>query len=375
MSLDRWLAQQRRDRSAEGLTRELHPRSAQPALVDLAGNDYLGLATDPRVTEAAATSARLWGAGAGASRLVTGSLEIHADLETALARFTGRPAALVLSSGYHANLATVTALCDPDTLIVSDAHVHASLIDACRLARHGGLAVSAHNDVGAISEALADRSQRRALVLVESVYSVLGDAAPLAQLVDVARRYGATLVVDEAHAIGVAGPGGRGLVYQHGLQREPFVVTTMTLSKSLGSQGGAVLGTPAVVDQLVNAARPFIYDTGLAPAAAGAALAAMGVIESAPGLPARSVEIARRMAEALGIEAPAGAVLSIAMPGPGEALQAQADFARAGFQVGCFRPPSTPDGGSRLRLTARACLTDPQVDAAIELLSRAALLR
>jgi 8-amino-7-oxononanoate synthase len=375
MSLERWLAQQRRDRAAAGLTRELHPRSAQPVLVDLAGNDYLGLATDVRVMEAAADAARLWGAGAGASRLVTGTLDLHSDLESGIQRFTGRPAALVLSSGYHANLATVTALCDPETLIVSDAHVHASLIDACRLARHGGLAVAEHNDVGAVTDALAGRSQRRALVLVESVYSVLGDAAPLAELAEVAHRHDATLVVDEAHAIGVAGPGGRGLVYQHGLQREPFVVTTMTLSKSLGSQGGAVLGTPAVVDQLVNTARPFIYDTGLAPAAAGAALAALLVIESEPELPARAVEIARRMAATLGIEAPAGAVLSIAMPGPEEALKAQADFAAAGFQVGCFRPPSTPDGDSRVRLTARACLSDAQVDAALELLSRAALLR
>jgi 8-amino-7-oxononanoate synthase len=370
MSLDDWLAQQRADRAAAGLTRRLRPRTSRPELVDLAGNDYLGLATDVRVTRAAAEAARIWGAGAGASRLVTGTLDLHGDLETSLARFTERPAALVLSTGYQANLATVTALSDPDTLIVSDAHVHASLVDACRLARHGGLVIVPHNDVDAVSDALDDRTQPRALVLVESVYSVLGDAAPLTELADVVRRHDVTLVVDEAHAIGVAGSGGRGMVFEHRLNHEPYVVSTMTLSKSLGSQGGAVLATPHVVEQLVNTARPLIYDTGLAPPAAAAALEALNIVSATPELPARALAVGHRMAAALGIDLPAGAVLSVAMPGPHEAVRAQAEFAAAGFLVGCFRPPSVPDGVSRLRLTAKAILTDPQLDAVVERLTQ-----
>jgi 8-amino-7-oxononanoate synthase len=369
MSLHDWLAERRRDRADAGLTRRLHARTPGATLVDLAGNDYLGLARDPRVAAAAAEAAHRWGAGAGASRLVTGTLSLHSDLEADLARFTGRSAALVFSTGYQANLATVTALSDPDTLIVSDAHVHASLVDACRLARHGGLVVVGHNDVAAVENALAHRTQPRALVLVESVYSVLGDAAPLEELATMTRRYDAALVVDEAHAIGVAGPGGRGLVDALGLSHEAHIVSTMTLSKSLGSQGGAVLATPHVVDHLLNTARPFIYDTGLAPPAAAAAIAALAIIEATPELPRRALGIAARMAGSLGIDPPAGSVLSIAMAGPHEAIAAQAAFAEDGFAVGCFRPPSVPDGISRLRLTGRASLTDAQVDAVLSRLS------
>jgi 8-amino-7-oxononanoate synthase len=375
VSLDDWLAGRRADRAKAGLSRRLQPRPARSDLVDLAGNDYLGLATDPRVTAAAAAAARTWGAGSAGSRLVSGSLTLHADLEAQLARFTGRPAALVFSTGYQANLAAVAVLADPDTVVVSDAHIHASLIDACRLARHGGLVVVPHNDVAAIEVALARRRQRRALVLVESVYSVLGDVAPVAEIAAVARRLDATLIVDEAHAIGVAGPGGRGLVAAAGLEADANVVTTMTLSKALGSQGGAVLGSAALVDELVNTARPFIFDTGLAPAATAAAAAALDVIVAEPERSARALALGVRLADALQLRRPGAAVLSVPMPGPREALEAQAGLARDGFRVGCFRPPSVPDGVSRLRLTSPATLTDDQADAVVDRLSRVAVDR
>jgi 8-amino-7-oxononanoate synthase len=375
MSLHGWLADQRRARAEAGLTRALTSRPAESAEIDLAGNDYLGLRTDPRVVAAAARGAIEWGAGAGASRLVTGTLGVHTELEHALADFVGAPAALVFSTGYHANLAAITALCDPDTLIVSDAHVHASLIDACRLARHGGLVVVPHNDVDAVAAALADRRQRRALVLAESVYSVLGDAAPVAQLAELASEHDATLVVDEAHALGVSGSGGRGMVAKLGETDAGHVVVTATLSKALGSQGGAVMGAPDVVEQLVNSARPFIYDTGLAPAAAAAAFESLRIVRDDPGLPRRTLEIATRIAGALGLPAPAGAVLSVAMAGPDDALRAQADLAADGFLVGCFRPPSTPDGASRIRLSARATLTDEQVEAVVDRLAHTVAAR
>src|SRR4051812_36439594 len=349
-----WLASESAAREAAGLQRSLRPRPAEGATTDLAGNDYLGLSRDPAVVAAAAAAAQRWGAGAGASRLVTGTLELHAQLERELAAYLGQPAALVFSTGYHANLAAVAALGGRDALVVSDAHVHASLVDAVRLSK-AALEVVAHHDVAAVEAALAAAGDQRALVLAESVYSVLGDEAPLVALAEVCGRYDALLVVDEAHALGVRGPG---LVRELGLADRPDVLVTATLSKALGSQGGAVLGSPAVVEHLVNRARPFIFDTGLAPASAGAALEGLRQLRARPEL----ADVVRRrmvdLASALGVEPPAGAVLSIPMPSPQVALAAQAAALAQGVQVGCFRPPSVPDGISRLRVTISAGIAD-----------------
>ncbi len=350
---EQWLADEAVRRDAAGLTRRLRPRGPDDDVVDLAGNDYLGLARHPQVVEAAAAAAREWGAGAGASRLVTGTTRLHADLETALARFTGQPAALVMSTGYHANLAVVSALADRDALIVSDAHVHASMIDAARLSR-AEIAVVPHNDPAAVTSALAGARGRRALVLVESVYSVLGDAAPLAELAEICRDRDALLVVDEAHGLGVAGAGGHGLVRETGLAGHSHVVVTATLSKSFGAQGGAVLGSPALVEHLVNTARPFIFDTGLAPAATGAAAAALALLAGSPELPALVRERVTALAGRLAVDVPAGAVVSVPMATPHAALAAQAACLDHGIRVGCFRPPSVPDGISRLRITTNA---------------------
>ncbi|MFT4009301.1 MAG: 8-amino-7-oxononanoate synthase [Nocardioidaceae bacterium] len=366
MSFDDWLAEQAEQREAAGLTRRLVESDRDP-LLDLAGNDYLGLARDPRVIAGAVAASREYGAGAAASRLVSGTLSIHGRLEDSLAEFMGFPAALAFSTGYHANLAVVTALADADTLIVSDAHIHASLVDACRLSR-GTTRIVPHNDVSAVGRALAERTQARALVLAESIYSVFGDAAPLTELARVCATHGAVLVVDEAHALGVVGDGGRGLLRAAGLSDRPDVVATVTLSKSLGSQGGAVLGSGAVREHLVNRARAFIYDTGLAPAAAGAAVAALEVIVAEPDRVARATRASALLAEACEVERPDAAVLSVAMPGPREAVEAVARAATQGVRVGCFRPPSTPDGSSRLRLTAHAHHTDEELALATKVL-------
>ena len=367
-SFQHWLAEQAADRDGRGLTRRLAPADVA-GLLDLAGNDYLGLARDPRVVAGAVAAAQRYGAGAGASRLVSGTLSIHVELEREMAAFAGFPAALAFSTGYHANLSVVQALADPDTLIVSDAHIHASLIDGCRLAR-ATVIVTPHNDVAAVERALAGRGRRRALVLAETIYSVLGDAAPLAELADLVAAQDAVLIADEAHALGVAGPGGRGLLAAHGLAGRPDVVATGTLSKSFGAQGGLVLGLAAVREHLVNRARPFIYDTGLAPAAAGGALAALRVLREAPELAGQVRRNAAVLAAAAGVPAPAGAVLSVPMPGPGQALAAVATAAAHGVRIGCFRPPSTPDGVSRLRLTAHAQHTDEELAHAVGVLRR-----
>ncbi len=363
-----WLAERAAARERAGLTRQLFASDTAGPMIDLAGNDYLGLTRDPRVVAAAAKAVEEYGAGAGASRLVTGTLSVHEQLEAALARFTGFPDALVLSTGYHANLAVVSALADAETLIVSDAHVHASLIDACRLSR-GPVRVVAHNDLTAVEQALAQRSQPRALVLVETIYSVLGDAAPIAELAALCARYEAVLVADEAHALGVVGPRGRGLLAAAGLGDEDHVVGTLTLSKSLGAQGGAVLSSAAVREHLINTARPFIYDTGLAPAAAGGALAALEVIIDEPERVDRVLQVAAGLATACRVPAAAGAVLAVAMPSPAEAVDAVARAAAQGVRIGCFRPPSTPDGISRLRLTAHAHLSDAELGRASTVLA------
>jgi 8-amino-7-oxononanoate synthase len=368
-SFPAWLAAQAEQRAERGLVRRLADADRGEPLLDLAGNDYLGLACHPRVVEGAVAAARAWGAGARASRLVSGTLSVHTELEQAMAAFTGFPGALAFSTGYHANLSVVAALAGPDTLIISDGHIHASMIDACRLAR-ATVTVTPHNDVAAVGRALAGRRQPRALVLAETIYSVLGDAAPVTELARLAAAYDAVLIADEAHALGVAGPGGRGLLAAHGLAGRPDVIATGTLSKSFGAQGGLVLGTPEVREHLINRARPFIYDTGLAPPAAGGALAALRVIESDPGLVTRLRGNAALLADATGTAAPAGAVLSVPMPGPREALAAVTAAAEQGVRIGCFRPPSTPDGISRLRLTAHAHHTSEELALAGKVLDR-----
>lgn len=229
------LAREDARREDLGLTRRLRDRDADD-LVDLAGNDYLGLLRHPLVVGGAVDAAETYGGGAGASRLVSGTLGIHAELEEALASLTGAPAGLVLSTGYHANLAAVTALADAGTTIVSDAHVHASLVDACRLAR-GTVRIVPHHDLDTLAAAVREAPTERVLVLVESVYSVLGDAAPLAEIMDIAEERGATVLVDEAHGVGVVGERGEGLVAALGLTGRDDLVVTATLSKSLAAQG------------------------------------------------------------------------------------------------------------------------------------------
>ncbi len=361
-----WLADEAAKREDAGLTRRLRERPADDPTIDLAGNDYLGLARDPGVRQAAADAALRWGSGASASRLVTGTLALHAELEAELADYLGQPSALVLSTGYHANLAVVTALADSSVRVISDAHVHASLVDAVRLSR-ARLTVVPHSDVDAVRAGLVSATEagERAIVLVESVYSVLGDAAPLVELTELCEEYDALLVVDEAHGVGVHGPG---LVTTLGLAGRPHVVVSATLSKSLGSQGGAILGPVALREHLVNRARPFIFDTGLAPAPTAGALAALRAIRARPELGETVRTRVVALADALGVVAPAGAVLSVPMSSPQAAVAAQAAALEAGLRIGCFRPPSVPDGISRLRITVTAGVPADDWARAVELL-------
>jgi 8-amino-7-oxononanoate synthase len=341
------------------------------AMLDLASNDYLGLCGDPRVTAGAVAAAAQWGTGSTGSRLVTGTTTLHGQLESALADFTRAPRALVLSSGYLANLAVVTALSaalsasGSGVLIVSDERNHASLIDACRLARgkRVRLAIAPHRDVAAVLDLLADRTEESALVVTDAVFSVDGALAPVAALHRAAREHGALLVLDEAHALGVVGPGGTGVAVATGVAHEPDVVRTVTLSKALASQGGAILGAPEVIDTVIDTGRGFIFDTGLAPPSAGSALAALGVLAAEPELAARALANTMRLADIarnLGM-APVpscAAVLAITIGDPAHAMRAREICAKNGVRAGCFRPPSVPPGQACLRLTGRATMTD-----------------
>ncbi|HEX6454009.1 MAG TPA: 8-amino-7-oxononanoate synthase, partial [Trebonia sp.] len=371
------------ERAAAGLRRRLSPRQPGRQALDLASNDYLGLCGDPRLAEAAAVAARTWGTGSTGSRLVTGTTALHVQLEEELADFTGAPRALVFSSGYLANLAAVTAvgsaLSGGGLLIVSDERNHASLIDACRLARGRNvrLAVTPHRDLDAMDRALAGRAEAAALIVTDAVFSVSGGLAPVAALHTLARRHGALLVLDEAHSFGVLGDGGRGVAHAAGIGAEPDVVRTVTLSKSLSGQGGAVLAAPEVIQTLTDTGRGFIFDTGLAPPSAGAALAALRVLRAEPGRPALALRNTARLsglAADLGLTAtvPDAAVTSVILGDPGMALAAQQTCAATGVRVGCFRPPSVPAGEACLRLTGRATLTDDDFRVAQQALAVAA---
>jgi 8-amino-7-oxononanoate synthase len=362
-------------REAAGLRRVLRPRPSGEDVLDLASNDYLGLSHDPRVTNAAAAAAREWGAGSTGSRLVTGSTALHAELEAELADFIRAPAALVFSSGYLANVGVLTVLGGPGVTIVSDAANHASLIDGCRLSG-SPVRVVPHRDVAAVDAALAAAETPDRLVVTDAVFSVDGDLAPLADLHDVTRAHGALLVVDEAHALGVIGAAGRGAVEAAGLADEPDVIRTVVLSKSLGAQGGAVAAAPDVVELLVNTARTFIFDTGLAPAAAGGALAALRVLRAEPERAGAARANAGALADVvrgLGVETvvPDAAVVPAVVGEPLRAVSAAARCVELGVRVGCFRPPSVPVGRSCVRLTARADLTDADLERAAHALKDA----
>ncbi|MEH1012986.1 8-amino-7-oxononanoate synthase [Micromonospora sp. CPCC 206060] len=370
-----WLAaldRRARLRAKAGLTRHIRSRGAHERMVDLAGNDYLGLSGHPAVTAAAATALTGYGLGATGSRLVRGSTDLHDALEHALADWLGAAGALLFSSGYLANLAAVRALVTPRTLLVSDAHNHASLIDGCRISGAETVVV-AHADPAAVQAALAAAPGRPAVVVTESVFSVDGDLAPLAELHAVARRHGALLLVDEAHALGIRGPSGAGGVVEAGLAGEPDVVVTATLSKALGGAGGVVAGPAELVRHLVDTGRTFIFDTALPPAVAAGVLTATGLARE--GDPLRdelagraALAVARLRAAGLRVSTPSAAVVSVTAPGPEAAVSWAADCRDRGVAVGCFRPPSTPDTRSRLRLTISAGVARMDFERALDVI-------
>lgn len=334
-------------RAKAGLTRTARVRAAA---IDLAGNDYLGLSRHPAVLTAAAAALAEHGLGAGGSRLVRGTTGIHEAFEAEFARHTGAETAILYSSGYLANLGAVAALPGP---VLLDAHAHASLHDAARLgsapSSSGRSDTFAHNDLEDLERRLT--ALRPSLVAVESVYSVLGDAAPLRDIHALTRAHGALLLVDEAHAIGTIGPHGAGGVAAAGLAGDPGVVITATLSKALGAAGGIVAGPAVLRRHLHDTGRTFIYDTAPPPAVIAGASAALAIAREADDARSELARRAARAASVLGAPAPAAGVLSPPAGDAGAAAAWAERCAEQGVAVGCFRPPSTPDHRSRLRIT------------------------
>jgi 8-amino-7-oxononanoate synthase len=316
-------------------------------LVNFGSNDYLGLAGDVRLTKAASRAACAEGFGAGASPLVSGHSAVHAALEGALARLVDTPDALLFPSGFAANAATIAALVGPDDLVASDERNHASIIDGCRLSR-ARVVVYPHRDVAALERILAASPARRRLVVTDTLFSMDGSVAPLADLAAAAERHGAMLLADEAHATGIFGARGSGLVEATGTA-DGVHVRVGTLSKALGAAGGFVAGHSRLVDWLRHAARAWIFSTAHPPAVAGAALAALEVVAAEPRRRTALLERAgafrdRLRRGGLDLGAAEAQIVPVAVGGAEAALALSARLAAEGMFVPAIRPPSVAPG-------------------------------
>ena len=363
-SLEQQLELELEDLRAAALLRRLRPLASEHgprvsyqgrSLIMLSSNNYLGLAAEPALKRAAIDAIERWGVGAAASRLVAGSLEVCGELEERLARLKGTQAALVFGSGYLANIGVIPALAASADVILSDELNHASLIDGCRLAR-ATVRVYRHRDLDHLKALLQDsQDARRRLIVSDSVFSMDGDVAPLAGIVDLAHRFDAAVMIDEAHAVGVLGPGGAGLAAALGLQ-DQIEIQMGTLSKALGSYGAYVAGSARLIELLLNRARGFIFTTGLAPAMAAAASAALELLAQQPQrirqLWDNAAYLKERLKSAGFTVMPTDTpILPVLIGSAQAALDLEQALLARGVFVIAIRPPTVPQGTARLRVT------------------------
>jgi glycine C-acetyltransferase/8-amino-7-oxononanoate synthase len=347
-----------------GLTRRLTPletpqlprvRRGDAMVVNFSSNDYLGLAAHPALRDAAMGEWERGGFGSGASRLICGTMTAHEDLEVSIARFKRTPAALAFHSGYAAALGTIPAICGKDDVIIMDKLSHACLIDAARLSG-AVLRVFPHNDLNKLESHLAWASrkhpQARVLIVVESVYSMDGDLAPLREIVDLKERYGAWLFLDEAHAVGVLGPSGGGLAEELGIG-DRIEVQMGTLGKALGAHGAYVAGSRVLRDYLINRARSFIFSTAPPAPVAAAATKAIEIAQSPEGGRLREClwKNIRNLAAELQAPKPESAIIPHILGPENAATSASAELLQKGFLVAAIRFPTVAKGAARLRFT------------------------
>lgn len=342
------------ERLGNGRIRLLAEGSPSRPLLDFSSNDYLGLAHDPRLIAAGKEALARYGAGSGAARLMSGDLEIHHQLEGAVAALKNKEAALLFGSGYMANTGIIPALVGRHDVIFSDRLNHASIYDGCRLSGASTIRFR-HNDLTQLSELLAQkRGANKALIIVESIYSMDGDRCPLAELAALKNRYDCLLMVDEAHATGVYGDSGGGIIEEEGVS-EHVDLAMGTFGKALGSYGAYVAASPKMISYLLNRARSFIFSTALPPAVVAASLAAIKILKEEPGLRQELLAKVRFFKDRLaqnGLKHLGDSqIVPIVIGEAGQALAAASRLQDLGLFVTAVRPPTVPEGSARLRLS------------------------
>lgn len=331
----------------------------------LCGNDYLGLSQAPELAQAVAAGARRWGVGATGSRLITGTLPVHRDAEACLAELVGAESALLFPSGYQANVGAITSVVGPGDCVISDSLNHASIIDGCRLSR-AEVRVVSHRNLAAFEAALAQPTgTRNTWIATEALFSMDGDEADLTGLAALAQRHGARLLVDEAHSLGVLGPGGRGLCRAAGVVPDVLIGT---LGKAFGSAGAFAAGSRSMTRWLENRARSYVFTTGMAAPLAAAAIASAELVRKAEGERTKVLELALRAREELGkagLSVPGrGPILPILVHRDDQVMVVSQKLLELGIFVQGIRPPTVPPGSSRLRLTVSAAHAPEEVLAA-----------
>ncbi len=343
-------------------------------VLNLSSNNYLGLANHPELKEAARQALERYGCGSGASRLISGNMTAHEELEERLARFKGTEAALVFNSGYQANVGIIATLVEKGDAVLSDELNHASIIDGCRLSR-AAVSVYRHGDMDHLESLLKEAPARaRKLIATESVFSMDGDIAPLGELMGLAERYGAMVMVDEAHATGVRGANGAGVVAEMGLG-DRVLVQMGTLGKALGAFGAYVAGSARLKELLINRARSFIFTTSLPPVVLAMAAAAVDLVEREPERRCalrRNTERLRNGLAGLGFTVGGSTQIIPVLAGDERpCMELAARLMESGFYVQGIRPPTVPPGTSRLRVTTMATHTAGQLDRALDAFARA----
>ena len=337
-------------------------------LLNFSSNNYLSLSSDPRIIEAAKEALDLYGAGSGASRLITGTFKPHKELEARIASFKGVHKAILFNSGYHANIGAIPALVGRGDEIFADRLNHASLIDGARLSRAKHKRYP-HRDMAALEKLLKEAGDKRKLIITDALFSMEGTIAPLADIIELSNKYKALLYIDDAHGVGVLGVNGRGTLEELGLRTAENIIEMGTFGKAFGTFGAFVAADDQIIDLLAQKARSFIYTTSLPPFIASATIKAIDIVESEPERRVKLKSNVRRLRESLTsvlLEGSADHIVPIVIGEAGRAAKLSKGLKDSGYFVQAIRPPTVPRGRSMLRITAMSDHTDVDIDGLVE---------